>query len=473
MVDHLGEGPRTAREIAEAVRSGEESAVEVTRRALDAAARTPGAMTYVAEDEAMAEAERIDALGGEERARLPLAGVPVPIKDLNEVAGLPFQAGSRLLAENVAQVDDGVVVRLKEAGAIIIGKTITPEFGFAAYSEDGLGRAARTPFDPRRTAGGSSGGAAVAVASGVCPIAQGSDGGGSLRIPAAACSVVGMKPSRGVVSSGPVGTAGPGLATNGAVAGSVADSALALDVLRGPWPGDTFLPPADPVRDRAGSYLAACEAAVPGLRVGVLTEPLNLDEIDLHPEARAAQEKVRDWLADMGHEIVEISRPISTEQWNAFRPIWEGIAASLPIPEGAEKHLTDLVAHLRRRGQGHSGADYARSLSALQANTRQIARAWADLDIVLTPTLSGPPPFPADLVLEDPEADWLAQCAMTPWTAVWNMTGWASMSLPVHTAEVDGTVLPFGAMISAAGPGRDGLLFALAAKLEERYLPSA
>ncbi|MDO5723779.1 MAG: amidase [Flaviflexus sp.] len=459
----------TARQIAERVRAGE-SAVEVTRRALAAASATEGAFAFVAEDYALAQAERIDSLGASERARLPLAGVPVPIKDLNEVAGLPFQAGSRLLADNISSVDDGVVVRLKEAGAIIIGKTITPEFGFAAYSEDGLGRAARTPFDSRRTAGGSSGGAALAVAAGVCPIAQGSDGGGSLRIPAAACSVVGMKPSRGVVSAGPAGTAGPGLATNGAVAATVADSALALDVLRGPWPGDTFFPPADDYRDRAGSYLAACSAEVPKLRVGVLTDPLNVDEVAIHPEALAARDKVRAWLEELGHDTVEISRPITTEQWNAFRPIWEGMAASLPIPPGAEDQLTGLVAHLRRLGQGRSGAEYAQSLSALQANTRQISRAFAGLDLVLTPTLSGPPPFPRDLVLPDPEEDWIAQCTMTPWTAVWNMTGWASMSLPVHVADIEGVPLPFGAMISATGPGQDGLLFALAAKLEPRYL---
>lgn len=457
----------SAVEIARKVRCEQIGAREVTERALAAAKARPEAFSFIADDYALAQADQIDALTAQERERLPLAGVPVPVKDLNQVAGLPFQAGSKLLKDNVAEVDDGVVIRLREAGAIIIGKTLTPEFGFAAYTEDGLGRAARTPYDSRRTAGGSSGGAALAVASGICPIAQGSDGGGSLRIPAAACGVVGFKPSRGVVSSGPISTAGPGLATLGAIAATVSDSALALDALRGPWPGDTFLPPADEIRDRQGSYHAACRTESKPLRIGLLTEPLNVDEIDLHIEALRAVQKTAEALRAMGHEVVEIGRPITTEEWNAFRPIWEAMAASLPIPPAAEGLLTGLVAHLRRRGMEWTGAEYASAQSALQANTRKIAGAFADVDLVLTPTLSGPPPFPGDLVLEDPEEDWLAQCRMTPWTAVWNMTGWASMSLPVHEAPVDGVVLPFGAMLSATAPGQDGLLYSVGSSLEE------
>ena len=173
----------------------------------------------------------------------PLAGVPCPIKDLNAVAGVPMEAGSASMAGFVPEISDDIVGWLAEAGSVCTGKTATPEFGLPCYTEPASGEPARTPWDLTRMAGGSSGGAAAAVAAGLAPIAQASDGGGSIRIPASCCGLVGLKASRGLISPGRGRPPGPGLVTDGLLSRTVADTALALDVLAGPRPGDTYFAP--------------------------------------------------------------------------------------------------------------------------------------------------------------------------------------------------------------------------------------
>src|SRR5699024_2212855 len=207
--------PAGALQTAAALRDGELEAQELAEQALTAArgaGAQVGAFAHLLEDltreQARAVAERLEEArrsGGLEElsAQLPLLGVPLPIKDLTQIAGAPFEAGSAALAGNIATLTDGVAQQILDAGTLTIGKTSTPEFGLPCYTEPATGAPARTPWDLRRTAGGSSGGAAAAVATGVVPLAHGSDGGGSVRIPAACCGIVGLKPSRGVVSPGP------------------------------------------------------------------------------------------------------------------------------------------------------------------------------------------------------------------------------------------------------------------------------
>ena len=246
----------TALATAAAIRAGRVSAVEVTEAALRRAEeRGPavGAFAFLAPERALAEARLVDrqVRDGAAEGR-PLLGVPCPIKDLNPVAGVGFEAGSATLRGTIAEVDDGIVEWLREAGTVMLGKTSTPEFGFPCYTEPDGRPPARTPWDLRRSAGGSSGGAAAAVAAGIVPLAQASDGGGSIRIPAAACGLVGLKPSRGRVSAGPLMVPGPGLGTAGVLSRDVADTAAALDVLAGYRVGDTYLAPAP-----AEGFLAA------------------------------------------------------------------------------------------------------------------------------------------------------------------------------------------------------------------------
>src|SRR5215472_12930139 len=201
--------------------------------------------------------EGAGALGGDG----PLAGAATSVKDLAAMAGHPLTFGSRVFEDQVATVDAFVVRRMKEAGCPILGRTTTPEFGSRPVTEFGLHGAARNPWNRDYTPGGSSGGAAAALAAGLCAWSHGTDGGGSVRIPASCCGLVGLKPSRGRISPGPLGGEGwAGLSTQGVLTRTVSDAAAALDALAGHLPGDPYW--AEP----EGSYLEA--PVPPGLRIG-------------------------------------------------------------------------------------------------------------------------------------------------------------------------------------------------------------
>lgn len=470
----------TALEIAAAVRAREVSAVEITTAAVERAERfgsRVGAFVELTPDLALAQARAVDAevaRGGRDGRDLGLAGVPVPIKDLNQVAGVRLRAGSRVLAAQplIPDVDDGTVVRLREAGTTMIGKTATPEFGFPPYTEprtgpDGAIVAARTPWDLTRGAGGSSGGAAAAVASGIVPLAHASDGGGSIRIPAGSCGIVGFKPSRGVVSTGPWGVEGNGLATQGVVSRTVLDTALALDALRGPWPGDA--PSGWPVE--RGSLLAAArlgerEGSVRGLRVGILTAPVVAGDAVVHPEAVAAAERAARALEAGGAVVESAPVPFTPQEWLAFMPLWAVGALTLPVPDEAEGLLEPLTRWLREVGRAVTGAEYARAVADAQRVARQVATAWGSFDVVVTPSLAGPPaPVGSIRNDADPARDFEDQKRFTPWTSIANIAGAPSVSLPVHRAVVDGVELPFGAMLTAP-LGQDGPLLAMSRFLE-------
>lgn len=467
------EAPRGALETAAALRTGTLDAEELAERTLTAARTTGarvGAFAHLLEERTREQAAtaseqltraRRDGSLEELAASRPLLGVPLPIKDLTQIAGEPFEAGSAALAGNIAEVTDGVAQQILDGSTLTIGKTTTPEFGLPCYTEPATGAPARTPWDLRRTAGGSSGGAAAAVASGVVPIAHGSDGGGSVRIPAACCGIVGLKPSRGVISPGPYGSEGMGLVTDGILARSVHDAAAGLDLLAGPRTGD-YLPVA------AGSYLAALGAAGTGptrLRIGVLREPLAaLTEV--HPAALRGLDRALELLRGLGHETVEIPAPFAPEDWLAFMPLWSVGAASIPLDPSQEGRILELTRWLRERGREYSGVDLARAVSGVQALSRRTLEAFAPYDLVLTPTLAAPPARPGELQLADGGADFEAQCAFTPWTSTWNMLGTPALSVPVHREAVEGVELPFGVQLGGTRHGDETLLLSVAAQLE-------
>src|ERR1700756_4998541 len=224
-------------ELAAAMRSGELSPVTVTdhylRRTHELNDQVGAFYTITAEyaaDQALA-AEKAVAAAEDKAALPPLTGVPIPIKDLNMVAGVRQTLGSKAFETNVPDTDDYVVVKIKEAGAVITGKTATPEFGLPCYTETEVGPPARTPWDLSRSAGGSSGGAAAAVAAGLAPAAQGSDGGGSIRIPSSVCGLFGIKPTPGRISQGAMMPDPTRVSTHGPIARTVEDAALLLDVM--------------------------------------------------------------------------------------------------------------------------------------------------------------------------------------------------------------------------------------------------
>ncbi|MDO5499644.1 MAG: amidase [Propionibacteriaceae bacterium] len=456
----------TALDLSKAIRAGEVSVREATEDALRRAhADTLGAFTHICDERALQQADQLQAqLHDESFEAGVLFGVPCPIKDLAMVAGLPMEGGSAALRGNIAIEDDGIVIRFRECGTVMIGKTATPEFGLPCYTEPEGRPPASTPFDPRRGAGGSSGGAAAAVASGVVAIAHGSDGGGSIRIPAATCGLVGLKASRGRVSKGPLGVDGAGLVSDGALTRTVRDTAAVLDALTPGWPGDPFWAPRP-----QGTFLAAADAEVQPLRVGVLTQPIICDHADIHRGAITAVEKTIALLEALGHHVEEAPKPFDAAAWDAFAAIWAIGSLGAPIPREAESQLRPLTRWLRERGRSFSGEQHAQALVAAQQVTRGTAALWDPFDLILTPTLAQPPAFHGSLRNDDdPAEDFAAQTRFTPWTSVYNLTGRPAITLPVHTEVVDGVELPFGAMLG----GRlheDALLISVAADLEASY----
>lgn len=456
----------TALELAAAIRKREVLPSEVAQHHLERAERLGpkvGAFVELTPELAQQQAASAEArlFNGDDADLPPLFGVPCPIKDLAMVAGIPFRAGSAAFQDFVAPVDDGVVALLRDAGTIMIGKTNTPEFGLPAYTEPDIVDAARTPWDTRRSAGGSSGGAAAAVAAGIAPIAHGSDGGGSIRIPASACGLVGLKPTRGRVSPGPYNVEGAGLAINGVLTRDVRDTAAALDVLATPWPGDLFVVPPPET-----SFLEQCDREPGALRVGVLTSPVITDDTEVADESLEAVHETARLLESLGHYVGEAPVPFHAESWAAFDAIWSVLALTAPVPEEAEAALVPLTRWLREKGRNTSGLAYAEAVGAMQRTTREAAATWAGYDVLLTPTLARPPALIGELRNDaDPAADFAAQMAYTPWSSVWNMTGWPSISLPLHWSAVDGETLPTGVMLGGRH-GAEGQLLSLAAQLE-------
>ncbi|MFC8302030.1 amidase [Micromonospora orduensis] len=449
----------TALEQAAAMTRGELSSVDLVEHSLNRVAAlgdTVGAFVTVTPDLARGAARAADAVPIEERG--PLHGVPTAIKDLTLTAGVRTTFGSAAFADFVPPVDADVVRFIKAAGLVSLGKTTTSELGCSLYSEGRVAPPARNPWQLAYTAGGSSGGAAAAVAAGLVPVAQGSDGGGSLRIPASLCGLIGYKPSRGLVSGGPVGSGAFGLPTSGPLGRTVADVAALLDVMAVPVPGEPYLsPPAPP-----DGFLAAARRATPGpLRIGRFITPMLADE-PVHPDCVAAVDRAAALLTAAGHEVVEVPAPLGPDAWPLFEIIWYVLALS-PVPPQREAELLPLTRLLRARGADISAGTLAATLGELQGQVRLGARRTAGCDLLLCPTLAAPQApvgwFTAD---GDPAADFDRQRRFSPYCAIFNVTGDPSVSLPLGTTT-DG--LPVGVLLTGRY-GDDARLIATAAQLE-------
>jgi amidase len=449
----------TAAEQAAAIRRGELTSLELVEHYLTRIAAygdRVGAFVTVTAGLARPQAAAADAAPPELRG--PLHGVPTAIKDLTMTAGVRTTFGSAAFADFVPPVDADVVRLLRAAGTISLGKTTTSELGCSLYSEGRVAPPARNPWHLSYTAGGSSGGAAAAVAAGLVPAAQGSDGGGSLRIPAALCGLIGYKPSRGVVSGGPLGFGGFGLPINGPIGRTVADVAALLDAMAVPVPGEPYLPPPAP----DGGYLGAVRRAAPGrLRVGRFTAPMLADG-PVHPDCVAAVDTAAAALAAAGHEVVEVAPPLGPAAWPLFETIWYVLALS-PVPPEREAELLPLTRFLRGRGAAIGVASLLATLSELQAQVRRGMVSTAHCDLLLCPTLATPQ-APVGWFTEtgDPADDFERQRRFSPYCAIFNVTGQPSMSLPVATSA---EALPVGVLLTGRY-GADAGLLAVAADLE-------
>ena len=384
----------------------------------------------------------------------PFTGVPIAIKDLTETAGIRTTFSSRAFADYVPQHDMAVVRRLKQAGFVIVGKTNTPEFGVTAVTESELNGACRNPWDLSRTPGGSSGGAAAAVAAGIVPVAHGSDGGGSIRIPAACCGLVGLKPARGRISGAPYGEGLAGLATNGALTVTVRDTAALLDVLAGYEPGDPNWapPPERPFLDEVGRD--------PGrLRIALALEP----PVPYPVEAPclAAARGAAELLTELGHEVVEATPPWQSDDLlRLFMVPWSVGPKLYPVDDLSL--LTPLNRALAERAEATPSFEYALAIAGLQALARKVV-AWSlDYDAVLTPALAKLP-VPIGWIFEpdDPWEQFARGAEFTPFTPLVNVTGQPAISLPFDVAEG----LPVAIQLIGR-PAGEATLLRLASQLE-------
>ena len=453
----------TALEQAAAVRAGEVSPtqlVEHSLRRIEALDAGLGAFLTVTPEPALAAARRAEDLlrGGGDVP--PLLGVPTAIKDLNNTAGVRTTFGSRTMADFVPAVDDHVVTALAAAGTISVGKTNTPEFGFPCYTDNDLVGPARCPWDVSRHAGGSSGGAAVAVAAGFVPFAQGSDGGGSIRIPAGINGLYGIKPSRGRVSNAPYGSEVTGLGTNGPIARTVRDAAAMLDAMAGPALGDpAWAPPLPP----GETFLGHAERQPGRLRIGrYLESPMAGTELD--PDVRAAYEDASTLLAGLGHDVEDVPTGLlGPEVLGSFEKVWALSGTTLPVPPERVGELRPLTRELRARGLVMSARDAMESMFALRLFSRRFLQATAAYDVLLAPVCTMTPrPLDWFDAGDDGAEDFERQKRYAAFTALFNVTGQPAVSVPLYWTA-DG--LPVGTML-VGRPADEATLIALSAQVE-------
>jgi len=448
-----------ATEQAELIRRGDTSPAELLDEALaraQAVNETLNAIVIPTEDEAR---NHVAANPGG-----PFGGVPMVTKDLGATsAGQPYYAGTRFLKAMGyrATIDSNVALRFRDGGLVSIGRTNTPEFGSITTTEPLSFGPSRNPWNIEHSTGGSSGGSAAAVAAGVVAIGHASDGGGSIRIPAAECGLVGLKPSRGRVSAGPeAGETWSGLATDGVVTRTVRDSARTLDVLAGPTTGDpyTIVPPDRPFSAEVG--------ADPGrLRIGVVTSLGG----EVHPEIDAAVGNTMTLLAGLGHEVGR-SHPDALGDPGFARSFarvvgahiaadvasWERTIGRSITPDDIEPMNWDLAAYGRR----FSGPQLLGELAWLHGWSRRVAGWWEDYDVLVTPTMPVPPP-PLGWY-GDPQTQGERVVATTQFTAPFNVTGQPAVSVPLHWSADQ---LPVGVQF-VGGSGAEATLIRLAAQLE-------
>lgn len=414
-------------------------------------------------------------------------GVPFLLKDLlADYSGAPMHFGSRIANQYVSQNDSELVKRFKKSGLTILGKTNTPEFGLSPTTEPELYGPTLNPWNLTKSAGGSSGGSAVAVASGMVPMAHGGDGAGSLRIPAAYCGVFGLKPSRGRTPAGSaVMRIWQGMVTEHVLTRSVRDCAAMLDVLSGPELGSLIS-----LSKSEETFLSSLEQPLPSLRIAVTHQPFFPSSID--PEYINALQKAALLCQELGHQV----------DWEAFQIKSSEVALANLIIISAEtsasiktiakslkikpnyKELETATAVLCEVGEHFSAADFAWATHILDMTTRKSAEFFQKYDVILTPTMSAPPPNIGDTQPDRMEKNLLgllrhipygpmlrrfARQASTkyfsfiPYTPLFNITGQPAMSVPLYW---DKNGLPIGMQFSARF-GEEKMLLQLAAQLEQ------
>ena len=397
----------------------------------------------------------------------PFTGVPWLLKDLGvSMRGTVTTEGSALFRDAVRDHDSTLVRRYRDAGLVIFGKTHSPEFGGTATTESALFGDTRNPWQLELSAGGSSGGSAAAVAAGIVPAAHASDGGGSIRIPASACGLFGMKPTRGRVPMGPaVYETRNGLSVQHAVSRSVRDSAALLDAVQGPELGDAY---ASPPRQRP--YLDELERPAGRLRIALMTRPTL--PVPVAPECLVAAQRAAKLCESLGHHVEEAGPEIEVQALYTGLGVSSNVLAAKKVGqreralgrEARPDELEPITWHGVEAGRRITGVQHSEARDSLHHASRVLGAFMQDYDAILSPTMAIVPPPLGSLSLRQKYEDFMGvAAAASSFTALYNMTGQPAMSVPLHWT--DGGV-PVGAMF-AGRYGDEATLFRLAAQLEQ------
>ncbi len=455
--DSLG-APADLAACSAALSEGRLSSAQLVEQALariEASQPTLNAFRVVCAQRARAEAVEADRriAAGE---RLPLLGVPIAVKDDVDVAGEPtsFGCGGPFPPK---QHDSEMVSRLRRAGAIVLGKTNTPEIGLYPFTEGQAFGATRNPWSLDHTPGGSSGGSAAAVAAGIVPGATGSDGAGSVRIPASWCNLVGVKPQRGRISTWPDSESFNGLTCIGPLARTVSDAALLLDALSGNHHQDLHAPPPPPE-----PYSQAIAREPRPLRIALsLRHPFSGAPVRLHPEIRAGAQRLAGVLRELGHTVSE-----ADPRYGLM-----GLALVARGQAGVSEWVTRVpdasLLDPRTRGTARIGGLLSRTVLGLARRLeplmhRRVGASFNHADVILTPTSASPP---LQIGATDGLGGWATDqmiAGACPYTWPWNVLGWPGVSIP---AGLTTEGLPFGMQL--LGPANsETTLLSLAAQLE-------
>ena len=412
-----------------------------------------GSFAHVAIESATEEAKiktEILAKSQDTSTLPPFFGIPTAIKDLYSVKGMPISYGNAFIKDRISDYDSGFVTKIKQGGFIIIGKTATSELGSLPYTESVGLSSSVNPWHLEYTSGGSSGGGAAAVASGLIPVAPGSDGGGSVRGPAFCCGLVGLKPSRGRISNAPVGDYEGGIGTHGCLSRTVADSAALLDIISGYITGDPYWLPNPNI-----SFLDALTQDTGKLKIAFATSVLPGGKAD-----EILQQQVKNIahsLEDMGHTLTEAC-PDFTPLVEPFVTMWQSSITGAGFPE---EILSPMNRWLSRRSQDLG--TYLRALHQMQILSRQIVAFFQDFDVLLLPTYLKPPIKVgawADLSPEDTLQhiiDWITPCPP------FNATGQPAIAIPTGFTEKG---LPIGVQL-VGKPTDEATILQLAYQLEK------
>jgi amidase len=447
-VDAAGLVYAGAAEQAEMIRRGDVSArelVEITLRRIEILNPRFNAYRVVFADRALEAADRADALRSAGETR-PLLGVPVAIKDDADVAGEVTAWGTDAYGAPKT-IDSDVVVRLRTAGAIVIGKTHVPEMTLWPWTVSKTWGATRNPWDPLRTPGGSSGGSAVAAATGMCGVALGSDGGGSIRYPSALAGLFGIKPQRDRIPLGPDHhDAWNGLTAHGPLARTVRDAAVFLDATGDDLPD--------------GGFTSALDVPLPTLRIAVSFKPPRGSSARLTDERRSALEATAELLRSLGHDVFEHEVDYGLVMGNTSVRYLAGArhdVATMARPERLERNTRRLAAVAGRI----PNALVARARTNERVIANRMNRAFERADVVLTPVAGGPPPRIADVAGHGLLRSW-SRSNVVAWAAPWHAIGQPAASVP---AGFDAHGLPLAVQLCGR-PGDEATLLRLAAQLE-------